>query len=108
MAYGITNDENYRAIANAIRDRSGTEQTYKPSEMALAIEEIPSEGGTTNYNLLSNKPSIEGNVLMGDKTLEQLGITAESLDVTAESLGITPESIGVDSADEYDIYNLFH
>ena len=66
------------------------------------------EGGTTDYEELSNKPSIEGNVLIGDKTLEQLGITAENLDVTAESLGITPEEIGIDSADEYDIYNLFH
>lgn len=59
------------------------------------------EGGTTDYEELSNKPSIEGNVLIGDKTLEQLGITAEQL-------GITPEEIGLDSADEYDIYNLFH
>ena len=66
------------------------------------------EGGTNDYEELDNKPSIEGNVLIGDKTLEQLGITAENLDVTAESLGITPEEIGIDSADEYDIYNLFH
>lgn len=69
---------------------------------------IGGEGGTTDYNLLSNKPSIEGNVLIGDKTLDELGITAERLDITAESLGITPEEIGLDSADEYDIYNLFH
>lgn len=62
---------------------------------------IGGEGGTTDYNELSNKPSIEGNVLIGDKTLEQLGITPETL-------GITPEEIGLDSADEYDIYNLFH
>ncbi len=59
------------------------------------------DGGTTDYDELDNKPSIEGNVLIGDKTLEQLGITAEQL-------GITPEEIGLDSADEYDIYNLFH
>lgn len=73
---------------------------------AVVLE--PSGGGTTDYEELDNKPSIEGNVLVGDKTLAQLGITAESLDVTAESLGITPEEIGIDSADEYDIYNLFH
>lgn len=64
--------------------------------------------GTTDYEELENKPSIEGNVLVGDKTLEQLGITAEGMDITAESLGITPEDIGLDTADTYDIYSLFH
>lgn len=35
-----------------------------------------SEGssGTTNYNVLSNKPSIEGHTLVGDKTFKQLGM----------------------------------
>ena len=77
---------------------------------------------TTDYNKLENKPSIEGNELIGDKTLDELGINAESLNVTAESLGITadslgitaeslgitPESIGMDTADTYSIYSLFH
>lgn len=77
-------------------------------ELASDAVVFEGEGGTTDYNMLENKPSIEGNVLIGDKTLEQLGITADGLDITAESLGITPEEIGIDSADEYDIYNLFH
>lgn len=77
---------------------------------------------STDYNLLDNKPSIEGNELIGDKTLdelginaeslnvtaESLGITADSLGVTAESLGITPESMGMQTADTYSIYSLFH
>ena len=58
-------------------------------------------GGVKDYEMLDNKPSIEGNILAGDKTLDELGITAEGLDVTAESLGI-----GL--AKEYDIYSLFH
>ncbi|MBR1556066.1 MAG: hypothetical protein IJ644_11850, partial [Oscillospiraceae bacterium] len=31
-------------------------------------------GGTTNYNLLVNKPSINGVILSGDKTTEELNI----------------------------------
>lgn len=34
----------------------------------------PTPGGTTDYNELDNKPSIEGVTLQGDKTLEELGI----------------------------------
>ncbi len=63
---------------------------------------------TGDYNLLKNKPSIDGNELIGDKSLEQLGITKDSLDITAESLGITPEAMGMDTADTYSIYSLFH
>ena len=35
-----------------------------------------SAGGTNNYNDLVNKPSIEGVELVGDKTLEELGVEA--------------------------------
>ena len=62
----------------------------------------------TDYEVLENKPSIEGNELIGDKTLQQLGITPENLDITADSLGITPEDLGMGTADTYDIYMLFH
>ena len=31
-------------------------------------------GGTTNYNLLTNKPSVNGHELTGNKTSKQLGI----------------------------------
>lgn len=33
------------------------------------------ESGTTDYNKLTNRPSINGNVLSGNQTSEQLGIT---------------------------------
>ena len=35
-----------------------------------------SGGGTTNYNALSNKPSINGETLSGNKTAEDLGLVA--------------------------------
>lgn len=31
-------------------------------------------GGTSDYRSLTNKPSIEGTVLIGDKTLPQIGV----------------------------------
>ena len=55
----------------------------------------------TNYEILENKPAIEGNTLIGDKSLDQLGITKDSL-------GINPDSIGLSGAGEYAIYMLFH
>lgn len=38
-----------------------------------------SEDGTRNYEVLTNKPSINGHELVGDKTAEELGITSEPL-----------------------------
>ena len=35
-----------------------------------------SAGGTNDYNDLINKPSMEGVELVGDKTLEELGVEA--------------------------------
>ena len=38
-------------------------------------------GGTSNYNDLTNKPQINGTTLTGNKTLNELGITADNLNV---------------------------
>jgi hypothetical protein len=35
-------------------------------------------GGTTNYNELSNKPAIEGQQLVGNKTASELGLATTS------------------------------
>ena len=43
-------------------------------ELKETIEAGGGGGGTTNYNLLTNKPSINGHELMGDKTSEDLEI----------------------------------
>lgn len=36
--------------------------------------EIQSSAGTSNYNALTNKPSIEGHTLQGDSTIQQIGV----------------------------------
>lgn len=43
MAIGITDEKNYQDIADAIREKNGSSDTYTPSEMADAIRGI--EGG---------------------------------------------------------------
>lgn len=45
MANVMINDTNLTNIANAIRDKNGTVDTYKPSEMAAAILAIEAGGG---------------------------------------------------------------
>lgn len=43
-------------------------------EVANVIQTGGGEGGTTNYNKLSNKPQINGVTLSGNKSLSDLGI----------------------------------
>lgn len=42
-------------------------------------------GGTTNYNALSNRPKINGHVLEGNKTTEDLGIKGQAPDITVNA-----------------------
>ena len=46
MSIITTDSQNYTDIANAIRSKVGTSDTFKPSEMAPAILTIPSGSGT--------------------------------------------------------------
>lgn len=49
MAIGVTNKQYYEDIADAIREKNGTQDTYAPNEMAQAILDIPTGGGELNY-----------------------------------------------------------
>ena len=59
MANVIINDTHLANIADAIRNKNGTNNTYKPSEMGSAIENIETGGG--------GSPEIEDGLL--DRTL---------------------------------------
>lgn len=48
-----------------------TEETYN-----LEMKETLGTGGTNDYTRLKNKPSINSNELIGDKTFEQLGLVS--------------------------------
>lgn len=52
-------DTRLQAIADAIRAKNGTSNTYKPSEMASAIESIPTSGGSGNIDALINRSITE-------------------------------------------------
>ena len=86
---------------------------------------ITSVGGTSNYEMLSNKPSINGVTLIGDKTFEDLGLstTKQYTEITNYETGewfntegifigdeVPPTSIGTNTAylpiDLSDINNL--
>lgn len=60
MANVIINDVNLTNIANAIRGKNGSSDTYKPSEMADAITNLPSGGG--------GDIEVEPMVLSGDQS----------------------------------------
>ena len=45
MAVVLTDSKNYTDIANAIRAKNGSAETYKPGEMPEAIRNLPSGGG---------------------------------------------------------------
>lgn len=50
-------------------------------------------GGTTNYNMLNNKPSINGVVLENDKTNLQLGIPTKTSDLNNDSGFLTTNDV---------------
>lgn len=45
MAEVLVQDSSLQDIADAIREKNGTETTYKPSEMGDAVREISGGGG---------------------------------------------------------------
>lgn len=55
----IVDDTNLKSIADAIRAKNGTTNTYKPSEMASAIEAIQSGGGGGNIDALIDRSITE-------------------------------------------------
>ena len=54
MALKLYNETDIEAIADAIRGKNGSSDTYKVSEMADAIDDIPTGGGGGNIGGLAN------------------------------------------------------
>ena len=76
---------------------SDTEYIYDRENDAWEVYVPSSSGGegTTNYNQLSNKPSINNVVLSGNKTLDALGINAGSIGFN-ETETYTDGSVGAE------------
>ena len=62
-------------VSHLERFIAGEEPPISHLEKTIAKYGTGGSGGTTNYNALTNKPSINGVELSGNKTLKQLGIT---------------------------------
>lgn len=83
-------DTKLKAIADAIRAKNGTEETYKPSEMASAIEEIKSGGA---IGLVEGTAMVTGDVnavkiVVNGKTVDSVrGIRLVSGTGTTASIG---------------------
>lgn len=77
-------------------------------EMAVAARLTGGGGGTSDYSQLTNKPSINGTILVGNKTLSDLGIewvwrgTRAQYEAAAATI---PPNTFVDITDEPDIDN---
>ena len=52
MAKVLVNENNLTNIANAIRGKNGSTDTYKPSEMAAAITAISGGGGSNEKAII--------------------------------------------------------
>ena len=50
MSIVTTDDSNYTAIAQAIRDKTGSETQYKPAEMAAGVAEVFAAGEQSEYD----------------------------------------------------------
>lgn len=77
-----TNAVQNKVITSAIGNLADLDTTAK-GNLVEAINEVAENGGggsggTTNYNYLSNKPSINGVELRGDKTAAELGLVTPS------------------------------
>lgn len=74
MANVLTDDTNYKNIANAIRAKNGKSDLYKPSDMAEAISELdsgisldPLDNPASSYEILNGYQAYDenGNMITG-------------------------------------------
>lgn len=66
------------AYRNALVEYESNGHIYMYSSDGIPTR-MTGESGASNYEVLTNKPSINGHELIGNKTAEELGITSEPL-----------------------------
>lgn len=72
MAEVLVQDTSLQAIADAIREKNGTETTYKPSEMGTAIRAIESGGGSVEIKEASGTFTLIEDVSSYDIDISEL------------------------------------
>lgn len=71
---GATEETVYEAIADIVSNDDGSLTFVLPDGREITTDSLTGPAGTTDYEELENRPQIEGNVLTGNKTFEQLGL----------------------------------
>lgn len=95
MAKKIVSDTHLTNIANAIRTKTGTSNTYKPSTMAAAINAIP--GGAFDWKG-DSVVCLNDNLYNADVALSSTSFSSWTASTTAKSLKATT-SLSTFSAD---------
>lgn len=85
MAKVLVTDTHLTDIANAIREKNGTSETYKPSEMANAIESIEAGGGTTEIEDAFITHTLSGDYANDRVTKVKYGTFYEDTNLTSVS-----------------------
>ena len=103
MSVVTINDEHLKNIANAIRQKSGETDKYKPSEMANAIKDIPVGGSEPILQNITIKPSIIDQSFVADTGYDAIGVVNVSKvtsdidsDIKAENIKKGISILGVD------------
>lgn len=88
MSKVLVDENNLTSIANAIRAKSGLSDTFKPGEMAVAITNIPSGGGSVESQAV-NFYNYDGTIV-NSYTKEEF-LRLESLPTPPVNPGLTSE-----------------
>ena len=79
MATGLTDSSNYQAIAEAIRAKNGSDETYTPEEMAAAVMAIEGQSLLSFANIdFSDWTSGEFTVTVDDGDPELGSVTFDA------------------------------
>lgn len=76
MSKIFVEDTEMKDIADAIREKNGTDNTYKPSEMPQAIKDIQSGGGDIGLQLINdsvkNNPGLGFGIFRNNTKIEEI------------------------------------
>ena len=90
----ITDDKHYTDIAAAIRGKNGEETTYKPSEMAAAIEAITGGKKISELNVYEASGMFvvtyaDGTMATGSATFDENGLPTALTDDNGNTVNFT-------------------